>query len=152
MSKQRNLVFDLGGVLFELNSDSDAFTQQKLFNPIEHGIKLLEECYAVAKKNGHKLYVCSNLSMGYIDMLEQDFPHIFKMFDGIVTPTVAQAKKPDIKIFHYLLDTYELIPHHSIFIDDQLRNVETARSVGMSGIHVQDFLQVKNELQRLEIL
>ncbi len=151
MNEQRNIIFDLGGVIFEHNPLADLASHQKFFSPIEEGVALLEECHKVAQKSGHKLYVCSNWSMGYVDMLEQDFPQIFKMFDGIVTPTVAQAKKPDTKIFRYLLDRYELIPHHSIFIDDQLPNVDAARSVGMSGIHLDDFMHVKSELKRLKI-
>lgn len=151
MLTQKNLVFDLGGVLFEHNPVADGLNQQKLFSPIEPGVKLLEECYARAQKSGHKLFVCSNWSMRYIDILEQDFPSLFAMFNGIVTPTVAQAKKPDTKIFRYLLDTYDLLPQNSIFLDDQLLNVEAARSIGMSGIHVGDFVQVRSELERLEV-
>lgn len=151
MSSQKNIVFDLGGVLFEQNQ-VEIGNSKKLFSPIEAGVALLEECYTCAQKAGHKLYVCTNLSMGYIDMLEQDYPHIFAMFDGIVTPTVAQAKKPDVKIFNYLLDTYELVPHHSIFIDDQIGNVEAARQVGMSAIHVCDFMQVRAELSKIGVL
>lgn len=148
MSKQRNIVFDLGGVLFEHNPPPERDAGHKLFSPLEDGVALLKECYELVQQQGHKLYVCTNWSMGYIDMLEQDFPHLFAMFDGIVTPTVAQAKKPDVKIFHYLLHTYDLIPHHSIFIDDQIVNVEAAQSVGMSGIHMHDFTHVRDELKR----
>jgi HAD superfamily hydrolase (TIGR01509 family) len=111
-------------------------------------VALLHECYEIAQKQGHKLYVCTNWSMGYIDMLEQDFPNIFAMFDGIVTPTVAQAKKPDVKIFQYLLNTYNLIPHHSIFIDDQMANVDAAQSIGMTGVHMHDYGHVREELKR----
>ncbi len=148
MSKQRNLVFDLGGVLFEHNPPPERDAGQKLFSPLEDGVALLHECYEIAQKQGHKLYVCTNWSMGYIDMLEHDFPHIFGLFEGVVTPTVAQAKKPDSKIFQYLLNTYNLIPHHSFFIDDQLPNVDAARSVGMAGIHMCDYGHVREELKR----
>lgn len=143
---QRNIIFDLTGVIFEQMPTNDG---QKLFSPLSEGVVLLQECHKIAQQRGHKLYVCSNLSMGYIDLLEQDFPQILGLFDGVVTPTVAQAKKPDPKIFQYLLDTYELIPHHSIFIDDQLRNIEAARSLGITGIHMQDIKHVRGELKRL---
>lgn len=148
MSNPKNIVFDLCGVIFEHNGAASA----PLFSPIEQGLALLNECYTSAQKSGHKLFVVSNLSMGYIDMLEQDYPHIFKMFEGVVTPTVAQAKKPDVKIFHYLLNTYELIPHHSIFIDDDMINVEAARTVGMNAIHLHDFHAARRELSTIGIL
>ena len=151
MNEQKNIVFDLHGVLFQDNPAADYSKQQKLFNPIQEGVALLEECYNEAQKSGHKLYACSNWSMSYVEMLEQDFPGIFTMFDGVVTSTVAQAKKPDTKMFHYLLTRYNLIPQHSIFIDDQLTNVEVARSLGMTAVHADDFTHVKNELKRLNI-
>ena len=151
-SKKLNIVFDLGGVLFELHHPETLQSEKKLFSPLADGVALLEDCFQAARRDGHKLFVCSNLSMGYIEMLEQDFPQIFKLFDGVVTPTVAQAKKPDTKIFKYLLDTYELIPHHSVFIDDQLPNVEGAKSLGMLGIHMKDFQHVRSELQRHGVL
>lgn len=152
MSRQRNIIFDLHGVLFEHTSPNDNDNNHKLFSPIDDGIAVLKACYYAASKKGYKLYACTNWTMRYIDMLEQDFPHIFKMFDGVVTPTVALAKKPDAKMYRYLLDTYDLIPHDSIFIDDQLSNVEAAKSHGMSGIHVRNFSQLQKELASLEIL
>ena len=148
MGEQRNIVFDLGGVLFEPTPDSaPAGGASSIFRPLQEGVTLLEHCYARAQDRGYKLFVCSNLSMRYIEMLEQDFPQIFRVFDGIVTPTVAQAKKPDPKIFRYLLDTYSLIPHHSIFIDDQITNVDAARQVGMIGVCMSDFNELAAALR-----
>ena len=144
MDVQRNIIFDLGGVIFETNLAT--------FVPLEAGVALLEECYAHAQENGHKLYICSNGSAQAIEQLARDFPHLFSMFHGVVIPSIAQAKKPDTKIFQYLLDTYTLIPHQTVFIDDQLRNVEAARNTGMLGIHLQTHDEVRDELQRLGFL
>lgn len=147
MSTPKNIIFDLCGVIF----DHPTPDQQTLYSPLKDGLLVLEHCHALAQTKGHKLFACTNWTMRYIDLLEQDYPHIFKRFEGIVTPTVAQAKKPDTKIFHYLLDTYNLVAQHSIFIDDQLTNVEAAQSVGMEAIHFSDFASVQKELMRLGI-
>ena len=144
MDQQKNIIFDLHGVLFEHNVPG----QEKLFSAIEPGIVLLEDCYTAAQQKGYKLFACTNWQMTYVDILEQDFPHIFKMFDGAVTPTVSQAKKPDPRMFQYLLDTYNLIPHLSVFIDDQIANVEAARTLGLQGIHLDDYATVQSELKR----
>jgi len=153
-SELKNIVFDLGGVLFEATSDIpyNPHNRQTLFSPLKEGITLLNQCHESAQKYGHKLFVCSNWSLRYIEMLEQDFPDIFKVFDGIVTPTVAQAKKPDPKIFSYLLDTYNLNPSHSIFIDDQAANVEAARHLGMIGICLSNFNEIRNLLKMHGVL
>jgi 2-haloacid dehalogenase len=149
MSSKRNLIFDLGGVLFEHNRGESAAHQ--LFAPLEKGLELFEKCVQHAHADGHSLYVCSNWSLPYISMLESEYPEIFKSFHGIVTPSTALAKKPNPAIFTYLLSTYQLNPEHSIFIDDQLVNVEVARSLGITGIHSFDYDHVAQELSRLGI-
>ncbi len=149
MSSQKNLIFDIQGVLFDQNPQ---YPGQKLFCPIKEGIDLLQDCFAAAEKSGHKLFICSNLSMRYLEILEEEYPEIVQCFEGIVSPSTAQAKKPDPQIFTYLLDTYRLTPDQSIFIDDQIINIETARKLGISTIHAHNFEHVRKELKGYGIL
>ena len=138
MTTTKNIIFDLCGVLFE----HQATEQRTVFSAIPAGLTVFEHCALQAEKGGHKLFACTNWTVRYIDLLEQDFPHIFQKFEGIVTSTVAQAKKPDVKIFNYLIETYGLIPEQSIFIDDQLTNVEAAKRVGIHQMHFSDSTSV----------
>ena len=87
-------------------------------------------------------------------ILEEEHPAIAAYFTGMVTPTTAHAKKPDPKILHYLLDTYNLAPKASVLIDDLPDNVEGEKRVSMEGIHVyqHDFDHVRRELTRFGIL
>ena len=62
MNTQKNIIFDLHGVLFEHNAPG----QDKLFKTIEPGIALLENCYTLAQQKGYKLFACTNWHMKYI--------------------------------------------------------------------------------------
>ena len=63
-----------------------------------------------------------------------------------------QAKKPDLQIFRYLLDTYSLEPQASVFIDDQQDNIEAARALGFNGIVYQNQRTTEKELAKLGII
>ena len=138
----------MSGVLFEPTGAQE----EKLFIPHKEGIEVLNACIKQAEIKGHSLYICSNLQMPDLEILKQDYPDIMGVFKGIVTPSTALAKKPHPQIFKYLIDTYQLIPHESIFIDDQESNIIGAQDAGMIGIHAQDFGYVTRELQRLGVL
>lgn len=139
---QRTIIFDLHGVLFKHAHSS----HQGSFLPIEAGVKLLEDCLH------HTLLACTNWPNGHVDTLKIEYPGVMSRFQGIVTSTVAQAKKPSPDIFLYAIETYDLIPEQTIFIDDQEDNVLSARDVGMVGIHATDFGQVRKELIALGIV
>jgi 2-haloacid dehalogenase len=44
--------------------------------------------------------------------------------------------KPDPKIWYVLLERYNLKAQESIFIDDNAKNIETAKSLGFETIHI----------------
>jgi len=146
MNRRRNIIFDIGGVLFDQSGD-----QEKLFVPRSEGISLLQECLSIPK-HGHSFYVCTNLTIPYVELLHQEFPDIMGAFNGIVTPNTALAKKPSPKIYQYLINRYHLLPEDSIFIDDQEANILAAQEEGMIGIHAQDFNRVRTELKRIGVL
>ncbi|HRI78697.1 MAG TPA: HAD family phosphatase [Cyclobacteriaceae bacterium] len=85
----------------------------------------------------HRLYALTNWS-------EETFPwalekfEFLNWFEGIVVSGVEKTRKPFPEFYHILLNRYEVLPHESIFIDDNLKNIEAARSLGIDGIHFQD--------------
>ena len=46
--------------------------------------------------------------------------------------------KPDPAIFNLLIKRYALNPAQTIFIDDNIKNVTTAKEVGLDAIHFTD--------------
>lgn len=145
--KRKNIIFDVTGVLFDHGTQED-----KLFIPRSEGIDVLKECMISAERQGHTLYICTNMQIPYMEILQQEYPEIMGAFKGIVTPSTALAKKPSHAIFQYLISRFHLEPRDSVFIDDQEMNIMAAQEVGMIGIHAQDFSHVRNELKRLGVL
>ncbi len=148
MKKVFSFVFDIGNVLFTHHVTVDQEGNEHVrFTPLEEGLALLKACHAMSQRDGSLVLACTNLKKHEIRVLNEHFPEIFALFNGIVSPDVALYKKPDLALFHYMLTAYDLIPHHTIFFDDMLRNVEAARSMGMKGIHIGDSRQVQEALK-----
>lgn len=70
-------------------------------------------------------------------------------FDVSVFSYELRIRKPDRKIFEYILDKLRLLPEQAVFVDDFIENVEGARSLGMMGIHFINTFDTVKELNRL---
>lgn len=87
------------------------------------------------KKKGHKLYLLSNISIGFAESYH-NVPWIrslFSEFDGLVFSGPIGIAKPDQKIYEYVLHKFNLTAEDCIFIDDNKENVEGAEKVGIHG-------------------
>ena len=71
---------------------------------------------------------------------------IFKLMDGIVMSGEEKVIKPDLKIYHILLNRYQLIPEECVFFDDNINNVTAARNIGIHAIQFQSMEQAKESL------
>ena len=56
-------------------------------------------------------------------------------FDTIVDATYTDILKPDPRAYRACLDELGLAAEDCVFVDDQLRNIEGARAVGLQTIH-----------------
>jgi len=111
-------------------------------------VSLLEE---LKRRDAHNLYALTNWSA-------ETFPVALKRFDflghfqGIVVSGEEKTRKPFPRIYEILFDRYNLDPGTSVFIDDSLPNVETAKELGMTGIHFRHPEQLSSDLRALGIL
>lgn len=60
--------------------------------------------------------------------------------------------KPDPRLYHILFDRYNIQPSESIFIDDSFANINSAKELGMTGIHFNSPDQLSNELKVIDVL
>lgn len=116
----------MGTMIFD---DMDCYLATKKL--IKAGWKFAQEC----KQAGHKLYILSNWDAASFDELKKLYPDAFKIFDGEIISGKVGAIKPDPTIYKILLETYNLNPAQTIFIDDQQENIKAAQSLGISTIH-----------------
>ncbi|MNY69343.1 D-glucose-1-phosphatase [compost metagenome] len=59
--------------------------------------------------------------------------------------------KPDPKIWNVLLERYKLEANESVFIDDNFKNIEMAKTLGFKTIHILPETDLKTELNNLGV-
>jgi HAD superfamily hydrolase (TIGR01509 family) len=110
--------------------------------PLPDSIALLDEL----AERGVPLYGLSNMSAPMFALLRSRHGH-WDRFRGIVVSGEIGMVKPDPEIFHHLAQRYDLIPAETVFIDDHLPNIESARRLGFRTIHFADADQCRVELE-----
>jgi 2-haloacid dehalogenase len=118
-----------------------------LGGPLEETVEILAEL----KKKQVPLIILSNWSAETYPKAEAlyDFLH---WFDGKIISGEIGKIKPDPDIYKLLIETYDLTPDNTVFIDDKLANVEAAEDSGIHGIHFQNAALLRNDLEKLKLL
>ncbi|MGN7706799.1 HAD family hydrolase [Chryseobacterium sp. 22543] len=95
---------------------------------------------------------------GLTNWSEETFPYalenydFFQIFEGkIVVSGTEKLIKPDPKIWHVLLDRYNIKAEESVFIDDNAKNIEMAQSLGFITVQVTSDTNLEQELIKLGI-
>lgn len=94
--------------------------------PIERTITMLERLESA----GFSIYLLSNMPASTWEFLKEKYD-FWNRFHGIVISSKIQMAKPDAEIYHHLLETHDLRPQETVFIDDNLQNVESAQREGI---------------------
>lgn len=68
-------------------------------------------------------------------------------FEGILVSGVEKTRKPFPEIYELTLNRFDLKAKESLFIDDNLRNVEAARALGIHSIQFHSPEQLAQELE-----
>lgn len=88
-----------------------------------------------AREAGVRLAILSNeLDLFYGADFRERLPFLAE-FDAIVDATHTDVLKPDPQAYRMALDALDLPAEACVFVDDQRRNVDGARAVGLATIH-----------------
>ena len=74
---------------------------------------------------------------------------IFSLLDGMVISCEERLVKPDPRIFHTLLERYDLRAEECLFTDDREDNVEAAVALGMQGVVFRNAEQLARDIEQL---
>ena len=114
----------------------------------------IPENVAVLRKLEHSEYDL----FGLTNWSAETFPYalenydFFKIFDGkIVVSGTEKLIKPDPKIWEVLLERYNIKANESVFIDDNAKNIETAKNLGFVTIHITEETNLAEELRELGV-
>ena len=88
------------------------------------------------KKKGHRIFVLSNTSRVFYDLLEEQLSPLKELLDGFVLSCDIKAIKPDLAMFKEILDKYQLDPTNCVFLDDIEDNTSAAEKLGIKAYQV----------------
>lgn len=77
-----------------------------------------------------------------------DFLH---WFEGILVSGEEKTRKPFKDIYELTLERFNSIAEHSVFIDDNLRNINAAKELGINTIHFKNPELLKEQLKTFDI-
>ena len=88
------------------------------------------------KKKRHRIFVLSNTSKVFYDLLEEQLSPLKELLDGFVLSFDIKAIKPDLAMFKGILDKYQLDPVNCVFLDDIEDNTNAAEKLGIRAYQV----------------
>ena len=118
-----------------------------LGNAIPETVEILDK---LKKSNKYKIVALTNWSHETFPIALDRFEFL-KWFDGIVVSGEEKTRKPFADIYNITLDRYNINAENSIFIDDNLRNVEAANALGINGVHFKNAKFLISQLNHFKI-
>jgi putative hydrolase of the HAD superfamily len=115
--------------------------------PLPGSFELLKDLYQA----GIPLYALTDSTQEIVKYLQQKYD-FWRKFKGIVVSAEIGYMKPSPYIYQYLLNTYQLNPTETVFIDDYLPNIEGAKQVDLQAIQFENAKKCVADLQELNLL
>ncbi len=122
--------------------------EEMLNGAITGSVEILRQLKAIGK---YKIYGLTNWSAELFPVALREFEFL-NWFDGIVVSGDEGIRKPEVAFFQILFDRYNVKPEDAVFIDDNLRNIEAARTLGIQSIRFTSPEELEKELETLQIL
>lgn len=117
--------------------------------PIVPNVLLVKD---LKEHTDHQLYLLSNFDAQAIDSLALLYPEFFSLFDGVIVSGQVGYLKPYPEMYRYLLQTYNLEPEKSLFIDDQYENVQGAEFIGIPCVLYKNPSQLRKQIHQRHLL
>lgn len=107
--------------------------EEMLGGPMEATVAILGE---LIKNPNVKVVALTNWSAETFPVALERFDFLH-WFEGIVVSGEEKTRKPFPEIYQLTLDRFNLEAEHSLFIDDNLRNIQAAQKMGIQTHHFQ---------------
>jgi 2-haloacid dehalogenase len=122
--------------------------QETIPGPVHETVEILKH---FRDNPTHRLFALTNWS-------EETFPWALNTFDflhwfeGIVVSGVEKTRKPFPEFYRILFDRYYIDPNKALFIDDNIKNIEGGKALGLTTIHFQSPAQLRTELRQAGLI
>ena len=114
---------------------------------IEETVTILD---TLIKSKKYKVVALTNWSQETFPIAQKHFEFL-NWFDGIVVSGEEKTRKPFKEIYNITLNRFNITPEKSVFIDDNLRNIEAATALGINSIHFKNSKELKAQLKTYKI-
>lgn len=122
--------------------------EETISGPISGTVEILKH---FKESKTHRLYALTNWSAESFPIAQQKFDFL-NWFDGIVVSGEEKTRKPFPDFYQILFNRYSIAPSRAVFIDDNIKNVEGGREVGLNVIHFQSPDQLKSDLSDVGLI
>lgn len=95
-----------------------------------------------------KIYGLTNWSAQTFPIAKGRFKFL-NDFDGIVVSGEEKLIKPDPKIYELLLSRYKLVANECLFIDDNAKNIEVAKKLGINALWCTNYQECIDSVNKL---
>ncbi|TGV01580.1 HAD family hydrolase [Flavivirga rizhaonensis] len=102
------------------------------------------------ESNKYKILALTNWSSETFPIALDKFEFL-QWFEGIIVSGDEKTRKPFDDIYNLTLDRFNITAEKSIFIDDNLRNIEAANALGINGIQFKSPKQLIQQLKNYNI-
>lgn len=114
----------------QAGSVDDVLRLWSLFEPDEAAWQVVDE----ARAAGVICVLATNQQDYRVTLMRGDHRYDDRV-DGVYYSSEVGHMKPSLEYFMAILDDLQLEPQEALFIDDNLRNIETAQSMGIVVVH-----------------
>jgi 2-haloacid dehalogenase len=117
--------------------------EEMLGDSIEDTVEVLNQ---LLKNPDYRVAALTNWSAETFPVALDRFEFLHR-FEGIVVSGAENTRKPFADIYQLTLDRFDFKAEESLFIDDNLRNVEAASNMGLHTIHFKNPKELKLNLE-----
>lgn len=122
--------------------------QETIGGPIHDTVQLLRD---IRESKKYRLYALTNWSQETFPWALDNFDFLH-WFDGIVVSGQEKTRKPFPDFYQILFDRYQVQPSKAVFIDDNQKNIEGAKVVGLPAIHFRSASETRDQLKSLGVV
>jgi 2-haloacid dehalogenase len=123
-------------------------TEEMVGGPIAGTVEILRE---LVRDGSVRLFALTNMEAHTYPLRRERFEFL-RWFEGTVVSSSEGVIKPEPQIFRVLLERYGLEAESTLMIDDNPRNVEAARALGMPAIRFESPEELRAELEQRGVL
>lgn len=121
--------------------------EEMLGNQIDGTVAILKQ---LIDNPNYKVVALTNWSAETFPVALERFDFLH-WFEGIVVSGTEKMRKPFNEIYELTLNRFNIEAAQSLFIDDNVRNIEAAKKMGINTIRFNNPTQLKSELKSLNI-